>query len=218
MGGNAQDVHGPGLDLHDEEDIHTPEQHGIDMQEVAGQDAGRLAGEELPTGRRRPPRRGSEASGGQDPADRPSPTRCPRPISSPWMRLYPRRGFAAPAAPPAPAPRPGRAVAPTPPDRSISFAPGAGARPARFRVSRSGATADARAAARPARRERGGQPSPASVGPPDATTPRPHAGGPRSPRSWRRHRPPPAPPTRTSASGAATLAPRPAPSARTPRA
>jgi hypothetical protein len=59
--GNAQDVHGPGLDLHDEEDIHTPEQHGIDMQEVAGQNAGRLAGQELPPGRRRPPRRGPEA-------------------------------------------------------------------------------------------------------------------------------------------------------------
>ncbi len=44
MGGNAQDVHGPRLDLHDEEDIHTTEQHGIDLQEVAGQDAGRLAG------------------------------------------------------------------------------------------------------------------------------------------------------------------------------
>src|SRR5258708_9437428 len=174
MGGNAQDVHGPGLDLHDEEDIHTPEQHGIDMQEVAGQDAGRLAGEELPTGRRRPPRRGSEASGGQDPADRPSPTRCPRPISSPWMRLYPRRGFAAPAAPPAPAPRPGRAVAPTPPDRSISVAPGAGARPARFGVSRSRATADARAATPPARPAPGPQPALPAPRAPPSPTPRPH--------------------------------------------
>jgi hypothetical protein len=50
MGGNAQDVHGPGLHLHDEQDVHTPQQHGIDMQEVAGQDAGRLAGQELPQG------------------------------------------------------------------------------------------------------------------------------------------------------------------------
>jgi hypothetical protein len=32
-------VHGPCLDLHDEEDIQALEQHGIDMQEVAGQDA-----------------------------------------------------------------------------------------------------------------------------------------------------------------------------------
>jgi hypothetical protein len=27
MSGDAQDVHGPGLDLHDEEDMHTPERH-----------------------------------------------------------------------------------------------------------------------------------------------------------------------------------------------
>jgi hypothetical protein len=61
MGGNAQDVHGPGPDLHDEEDIHPPEQHGTGMQEVTGQNSGRLAGQELPPGRRRPPRRGPEA-------------------------------------------------------------------------------------------------------------------------------------------------------------
>jgi hypothetical protein len=49
----------------------------IDVQEVTGQNAGRLAGQELPPGRRRPPRRGSQADDGQDPADRP----LPHPVS-----------------------------------------------------------------------------------------------------------------------------------------
>jgi hypothetical protein len=36
VGGDAEDVHGPGLDLHHEQDIQAPQQHGIDVQEVAG--------------------------------------------------------------------------------------------------------------------------------------------------------------------------------------
>jgi hypothetical protein len=41
------------------------------VQEVARQDAGRLGLQELPPRRRRPPRRGAETGGGQDPANRP---------------------------------------------------------------------------------------------------------------------------------------------------
>ena len=41
----------PGLDLHHEQHVQAPQQHGIDVQEVAGQDAGRLGGQELPPGR-----------------------------------------------------------------------------------------------------------------------------------------------------------------------
>ena len=78
MGGDAQDVHGPGLDLHHEQDVQALEQHGVDVQEVARQDAGRLGGQELPPGRRRPPRRGAEPGGGQDPADRPLPHPVPQ--------------------------------------------------------------------------------------------------------------------------------------------
>jgi hypothetical protein len=48
MSGNAQDVHGPGLDLHREQDIHALEQDGVHVQEIACQDAGRLGGQELP--------------------------------------------------------------------------------------------------------------------------------------------------------------------------
>jgi hypothetical protein len=38
-GGDAQDVHATRLDLHDEQDIQTLEEHGIDVQEVTRQDA-----------------------------------------------------------------------------------------------------------------------------------------------------------------------------------
>nr|WP_222849141.1 hypothetical protein [Trebonia kvetii] len=48
MGGDAQDVHRTGLDLHREQHVHAPEQHGVDVQEVAGQDARGLASQELP--------------------------------------------------------------------------------------------------------------------------------------------------------------------------
>jgi hypothetical protein len=129
----------------------------------------------------------------------PSPTRYPRPSSSPWMRCTPSAGSAAPAAPPAPAPRPRPVVAPTPLDRSTSSAPGAGARPAGSPGSRSGAAAGARAAAWPTRRARHGQPSRASGAPPDAAALRPHAGEPRSPPPWQRHCAPAAPASRTPA-------------------
>ncbi len=51
MGGDAQDVHPPGLDLHYEKDVQAPEEHGVNVQEVARQDSGCLGGEELPPGR-----------------------------------------------------------------------------------------------------------------------------------------------------------------------
>jgi hypothetical protein len=38
MSGDAQDVHGPCLDLQHEQDMHALEQHGAGVQEVAGQD------------------------------------------------------------------------------------------------------------------------------------------------------------------------------------
>jgi hypothetical protein len=57
MGGDAQDVHGPGLQLHYEQDIHALEQHSNDVQDLTRQDAGRLSGQELTPRRRRPPRR-----------------------------------------------------------------------------------------------------------------------------------------------------------------
>jgi hypothetical protein len=49
--GDAQDMHAPGLDLHHEQDVQPPEEHGVYMQEIARQDPGCLGGEELPPGR-----------------------------------------------------------------------------------------------------------------------------------------------------------------------
>jgi hypothetical protein len=45
--GDAQDVHAAGLDLHREQDVQAPEEHGVYMQEIARQDPGRLGGQEL---------------------------------------------------------------------------------------------------------------------------------------------------------------------------
>ena len=50
MSGEAQDVYRPGLDLHDEQHVHALEQYRVDVQEVAGKDAVRLGGQELPPG------------------------------------------------------------------------------------------------------------------------------------------------------------------------
>jgi hypothetical protein len=112
--------------------VHTPQQqHGIDLQEVAGKDAVCLAVQELPPGRRVPPRRGPESGGGQDPADRlPSPTRYPGRAAHPGYVGTPSAGSPAPAAPPAPAPRSGPAAVPACSGTSTSSRPGAGARPA----------------------------------------------------------------------------------------
>jgi hypothetical protein len=78
MGGDAQNVHGAGLDLHHEQDIKALEQHGVHVHEVARQDAGRLRFQELPPGRRRPPRGRAKPGGGQDPTDRPLPHPMPQ--------------------------------------------------------------------------------------------------------------------------------------------
>jgi hypothetical protein len=91
--GDAEDVHGPGLELQREQHIQALQQHSIDVQEVTGQYAGCLSGQELPPGRRRPPRRGPSLAAARIRRIVPSPTRYPRPSSSPWMRRYPQRGF-----------------------------------------------------------------------------------------------------------------------------
>jgi hypothetical protein len=51
VGGDAQDVHAALLDLHDEQHVQALEEHGVDVCEVACQDAGGLRGQELPPGR-----------------------------------------------------------------------------------------------------------------------------------------------------------------------
>jgi hypothetical protein len=51
MRGDAQDVRGPGLDLQHEQHVQALEQHGVDVQEITGKDAGCLGYQELPPGR-----------------------------------------------------------------------------------------------------------------------------------------------------------------------
>jgi hypothetical protein len=70
VGSDAQDVHEPGIDLHYEEDVQALEEHGVNMDEIARQDSGRLRLEELPPGWGRPAWCGPESRCGQDPADR----------------------------------------------------------------------------------------------------------------------------------------------------
>jgi hypothetical protein len=52
MSSHAQDMDGPGLDLHHEQDMQALQQHSVHVQKVTRQDAGRLNGQELPPRRR----------------------------------------------------------------------------------------------------------------------------------------------------------------------
>ena len=49
MSRDAQDVHGPGLELHGEQHIRALDKLGADVQEVTGQDARCLGGQERQT-------------------------------------------------------------------------------------------------------------------------------------------------------------------------
>src|SRR6266702_4874055 len=69
-GGDAQDVHPPCADLDHEEHVQASEEHGVNVQEIARQDPGRLAGQELPPCRGCPAGCGREPGFGQYPADR----------------------------------------------------------------------------------------------------------------------------------------------------
>jgi hypothetical protein len=70
VSGDAENVHPPGVDLHHEQDVQALEEHGVNVQEIARQDPGRLEGQELTPGRGCPARCGREPGRGQDPADR----------------------------------------------------------------------------------------------------------------------------------------------------
>jgi len=53
----------------DEQDVQALKEHGVDVHEVACQDAGGLEGQELPPGRRCPARCRAKPGRGQDPPD-----------------------------------------------------------------------------------------------------------------------------------------------------
>jgi hypothetical protein len=50
VGGDPEQPHPPGGQFHHEEEVEAVKQHGVDMGEVAGQDAAGLGGQELPPG------------------------------------------------------------------------------------------------------------------------------------------------------------------------
>jgi hypothetical protein len=64
MRSDAQDVHGPGLDLHHEQHRQALEEDRVYVHEVIGKDAGCLGCQELSPGGRRPPWRGTEPGSG----------------------------------------------------------------------------------------------------------------------------------------------------------
>jgi len=69
VGGNAKQVHDSTLDLDHEQDVAAPERHGIDGEEVGGQDALGLCLEELAARRAAAPGRGWEVVAAQDGGD-----------------------------------------------------------------------------------------------------------------------------------------------------
>ena len=68
--GYPEDMHPADLCLHDEQDIKPLEEHSVDGEEAAGQQALRLDEQEPPPGRIQTARRGLVPAGAQDPADR----------------------------------------------------------------------------------------------------------------------------------------------------
>jgi hypothetical protein len=85
-------VHRSTLQLDDEEHVELGEVHGVDGEQVRGEDALGFRGEKLPPGRRlrgagpRPFRRRMRRIELAE-------TRMPRPRSSPWTRTQPQRRF-----------------------------------------------------------------------------------------------------------------------------
>ncbi len=64
--GDAAQVHPAGT-VHDEhQDVQSPEEHGVHVQEVNGEDPGGLGMQELPPGRARPAGRRIDARSTQD--------------------------------------------------------------------------------------------------------------------------------------------------------
>jgi hypothetical protein len=69
MLGDAEDVDAPAGDFHDEQHVESAQPDGVEMEEVGGQQAGRLGAEERPPVRVYPTRCRPQVCGGQDAAD-----------------------------------------------------------------------------------------------------------------------------------------------------
>ena len=67
MRGDAQDVHCPGLDLHDEQHIQATQTDRVEVEEVCGDQTRGLGAQELLPGRVRPPRGWTDSTALKDP-------------------------------------------------------------------------------------------------------------------------------------------------------
>ena len=83
--GDAEQAHPTGHHLHHEQHIDPAQRDRVQVEEVAGQQALRLATQELPPARVGPAWRRPDPVGGQDPADRAGTHPVPKPISSPFI-------------------------------------------------------------------------------------------------------------------------------------
>ena len=70
MGGDAEEVHPPGRDLHHAQHIQPPQDDRVQMEEVGCEQPGRLGTQEGPPAGVDVAGRGPEPAGGEDPADR----------------------------------------------------------------------------------------------------------------------------------------------------
>ena len=70
VGGNAGQVDAAGTVLDDDQGVEAPQEHGVHVDEVDGEDAAGLGGQELLPGRARAARRGVNPGGVQDLPDR----------------------------------------------------------------------------------------------------------------------------------------------------
>jgi hypothetical protein len=66
VGRGTQDVHPAGPDLHHEQHVDPDQTDGVHVQEIAGEDALGLRGQELGPGRARPSRRGADSGAVED--------------------------------------------------------------------------------------------------------------------------------------------------------
>ena len=94
MPGHAQDVQVAVTDLEHEQDVEASQrERAVDVEEIDGEHAGGLGAQELaPVGVGVPERCRRDAVALEDPAVE-APMRWPSVSNSPWIRIYPQRGF-----------------------------------------------------------------------------------------------------------------------------
>ncbi len=86
MGGDARQVHAPGVMLDEEQHVQAAQEYGIDVEEVGREDRLGLGGQERLPGLAMLPGSGINAASLRIFHTVDGATVYPRPVSSPWMR------------------------------------------------------------------------------------------------------------------------------------